>query len=156
MDILEVTAVLEYIRPLPYYMAIDSTQKVKAFVDGFSPVEEELRGLESFRKAVVKLAVEGIHHPPGCEEVEEPFVRISLTAGEAHQEPSLAFHISLGLHDWEGIDVWMLRWDSDKGGLKSPVFPAPEPALALLKHLLDRKTGQWATLVAFRPSRVDS
>lgn len=155
-DMLEIAAVMTYIRPLPYYMDIDSELTVRAFVDGACPVEEELRGLESFRKALIRLSEEGLSRPPNCGPTMEPFVRLKLMGGEGHQKPSLEFDMSLGLEQFGEMDVWVLHWRNEEGVYVSLMFPHVARALRILKCLLDKKTGKWASMVAFQSDRVDS
>ncbi|MBI2788187.1 MAG: hypothetical protein HYX59_05840 [Elusimicrobia bacterium] len=155
-DVLEIAAVLKYLRPVPGYMAIDCELTVRAFVDGGCPVEKELSELEAFRKTVIRLAGEGLARPPECGIADEPFVGLKLLGGECHQEPELEFHVSLGLERWGDRDVWALHWRNEEDRPVGPMFPEAGRALDMLKCLLDQKTGQWASFVPFQTDRVDS
>lgn len=156
-DDLEITAVLKYYRPMPGDMEIDCELTARAFVDGACPVEEELRGLEAFRKALIKLTEEGLSRPPNSGPSQAPFVGLTLTAGEEGREkPDLDFYVSLGREQLGDLDVWVLRWTNEEGVYVSPIFVDVGRALKILKYLLDKKTGQWASLVAFQTNHVDS
>ena len=154
-EVLQVTAVLKYIRPLPYYLGIDCNLEITAFVNGDSPVEKELSDLETFRKTVILLAEEGLDRPANCKAIEEPFVGIKLTAGGEDQESIYDFHLSLGWEPRKNANLWVLRWGKEN---EDHQFLCAElrPALALMKNLLDLKTAQWASQVVFRPSSADS
>lgn len=153
---LEIAAVLKYVRPIPNYMDIDCKLTVRAFVDGACPIEKELHGLEAFRNAVIRLVKEGLTHPPNCEATMEPFVSLKLTGGEGHQKPSLQFNVSVELEHRGNLDYWALHWENEEGQHVCPMFLDAERALSFLKCLLDKKTGEWATLVPFQTDRVDS
>lgn len=156
-DDLEIAAVLNYLRPVPGYMEIDCELTVRAFVDGACPVEEELRGLESFRKAIIRLTEEGLARPPNCRPSQAPFVGLNLTAGkEGHEKPELEFYVSLELEHMDNLDVWALRWNNEEGLHVRLMFLDVGRALKILKCLLDKKTGQWASFVPFQKKHVDS
>lgn len=157
IDMLEITAVLKYFRPVSGYMEIDCELTARAFVDGDGPVEDELRGLEAFRKAVVKLTEEGLARPPNCGPSQSPFVGLKLTANEEGGDKSgQEFYVSLELEHMGELDVWALRWNNEEGVHVRHIFLDVSQALGILKCLLDKKTGQWTSLVAFQKHRVDS
>lgn len=86
----------------------------------------------------------------------EPLVSLKLTGGEGHKKLDLEFYVSLGLEHCGDLDVWVLHWINEDGLNVRPMFPEAGRALKILKCLLDQKTGQWTSLVAFQDSRVDS
>lgn len=155
-DMLEITALLKYYRPVPGYMEIDCELTARAFVVGDHPVEKELRALEAFREALIRLTEEGLTHPPNYGPAQAPFVGLTLTGGGDNQKPILEFYVSLGLERLGDIDVWVLRWTDDEGVYMTPIFLDVSRALKILKYLLAKKTGDWASLVAFETDRVDS
>lgn len=157
MNRLEIGAAVKYERPLPYYMTSECSQFIMGFVHGDCRVEAELRGLESFRQAVVKLIQEGLTLPEGCEELEPPYVRVKLTAGEDHLEPTLEYNLIIEIEHCRELDVWKIHhWNSDPDVPQELIIPNPERALEFLKALLDRKTSEWASQVVFDGPAVDS
>lgn len=152
LQVLQIDAAIEYTRALPYYYDSECTQKLAVFVDGECAVEKELARLESFRRAVIKLAEEGLARPADCQPTDPPFVSFELTGGEAFQKPIHEFHMSLGLERFDDIEIWVLRFRTEKGEPRGPVFDDPAHALAIAKCLIDQETGWWATRVAFRAS----
>ncbi|MBI2386858.1 MAG: hypothetical protein HYV14_12755 [Elusimicrobia bacterium] len=155
-DDLVIIAHLEYLRPVPRYLEVDCALTVRAFVDGAYPVEQELRALEAFRKAVVRLTEEGLSRSPDCGPCMAPSVKLKLTGGEDNQDPDLEFHADLGLEHWGDLDFWVLHWRNEAGDYISPMFLDAGRALSFLKCLLDKKTGEWASRVSFEADRVDS
>lgn len=86
IEALEVAARLKYVRPLPdYFLGVDCELVMRAFVFGTHPIEEELGGLEAFRRSLTRMVREGLSHLD-CEKPEEPFV--SLTLEEARSTRS--------------------------------------------------------------------
>lgn len=150
LQVLQIGAVVEYIRALPYYYDSECIQKLAVFVDGGCEVEKELARLEAFRRAIIKLAEEGLERPPDCQPADPPFVSLELTAGEAFKRPVHEFNMSLGLEDCGGTDLWVLRWHTGKGDPRDPVFDDPAHALDIAKCLIDKETGTWASQVSFK------
>lgn len=157
MKQLEIAAEIEYVRPLPYYLSADCRQLVMGYVHGHCQPLDEFRGLESFRQAVIKLAREGLDHPPDCEPDEEPFVRVKLTTDADGAGPMPRFEVSLGWYPSDRGQCWELCWrraeDKDDEQMS---FAEVEHALEAMKMLLDKETGQWASQVTFQNARVDS
>lgn len=149
MDQIEICAEISYVRPLPYYLAIDTRQTVMGFVHGDCPPDEEFQGLEQFRQAVIRLAEEGLSHPEGCEKVEEPFVRVTMKAGPDHLKPTYEFDISAGFEEVAGVAVWVVHWNEDDASACRSIFPDAARALDAMKSVLDQKTGKWASEVVF-------
>jgi hypothetical protein len=157
MNKLEIGASIEYSRPLPYYLASQCVQYIMGFVYGDGQIEDELRGLESFRQAVVKLVQEGLTLPEGCEELDPPYVRVKLTAGEDHLAPTLEYNLIVEVEHHETLDLWKIRhWNSDGDIHQYFLIPNAERAVEFLKTMLDHKTGKWASKVVFDGRAVDS
>ncbi len=150
LQMLQIDAVLVYVRALPYYDDSECTQKLSVFVDGGGAVETELARLESFRKAIIKLAEEGLQRPAGCQPTDPPFVSIDLTAGEALQKPIQDFYVNLGLERHGDVDIWVMRFRAENGQPRDPVFDDSSHALKIAKGLIDQRTAMWATCVAFQ------
>ncbi len=152
LQVLQIDAVIEYTRALPYYYDCDCSQKLAVFIDGEREVEKELARLESFRRAIIRLAEEALARPEDCQPTDPPFVSIELSAGEAFKNPTHEFHVSLGLERLEDMEIWVLRFRSENGEPRDPVFDDPVHALEIAKSLIERETARWATQVAFHPS----
>jgi hypothetical protein len=154
---LEIGASIKYSRPLPYYLPSECCQHIMGFVYGDGQVEEEFRGLESFRQAVVKLVQEGLTLPEGCEGLESPFVRVKLTAGEDHLKPTLEYNLIVEIEQHDTFALWKIRhWNCDGDLEQHFLIPNPERAVSFLKSMLDHKTGEWASRVVFDARAVDS
>jgi hypothetical protein len=152
LQVLQIDAVVEYTRALPYYYDCECVQKLAVFIDGEREVEKELARLESFRRAIIRLAEEGLARPADCQPTDPPFVSIELAAGEAFKSPMHEFHMSLGLERFEDVEIWVLRFRNGNGEPRGPVFDDPAHALEIAKSIIDRETAGWATQVAFHPA----
>ena len=100
---------------------------------------------------MIRLTEEALARPVNCEPSAPPFVGLNLTAGrEDAEEPELEFYVSFEREHLENLDVWALRWSNEDGLYVRLMFLEVGRALDILKCLLDKKTGQWASLVPFK------
>lgn len=151
MDCLEIVADVNFLKPIPDYSDIECTQRVLAFVVGECPPDEQIRGLEAFRRVVLRLVEEGLRHEPGCSASDLPYVSLTLKAGEECGELvwNLSFFISI---NDEG--VCRLEFNGDEDARFELDFVRSEDALASVKDMLDKETGRWAAQVSFELERA--
>lgn len=154
MDQLEICAEIFYVRPLPYYLEIDSRQTIMGFVNGDGSPEQEFRSLEQFRRAVIKLAEEGLVRPEGCGEAMLPHVRVVLKAGQDFLKPTHEFDVAIARENLATGGVWTVQWKED-GNFRRGCFPSSAPALAVMKAVLDEMTAKWASAVIFETRATD-
>lgn len=155
MDQLEICAEIFYVRPLSYYLEIDSRQTIMGFVHGDCAPVQEFRGLEQFRRAIIKLVEEGLARPEGCGESMAPHVRIILKAGQDFLKPIHEFDIAIARENSVDAGVWTVQWKED-GNFRRGCFPNSAPALSVMKAVLDEITAKWASAVVFETKASDS
>jgi hypothetical protein len=146
MHCLEIVAELKFLKPIPDYLDISCVQRIAAFVSGDSPPDEEIRRLEVFRRTVVRLMKEGLHHEPGCDASELPYVSLTIEAGEECRESTWRMDAFIDMDDKGRC---RLRYSAGEDADRDHRFAGSEDALAEIKRLLDRETGRWAAQVVF-------
>ena len=146
MRCLEIAADIEFLKPIPNYSDIECALRVLAIVAGDQPPDKEIRRLEAFRRTVLRLVKEGLHHEPGCEASDRPYVSLTIKAGEECKKPSWEMDAFIGVNENGSC---RLRFSAGKDVDRDLSFTRLEDALAEIKMLLDRETGCWAAQVAF-------
>lgn len=151
MRCLEIAADIEFLKPIPDYSDIECTQRVLAFVVGDRPPEEQIRGLEAFRRVVFRLVEEELRHEPGYEASDLPYVSLTLKAGEECAEPVWKLLFFISINDEGGC---RLSFHGDEDARFELDFMRSVDALTAVKDLLDKETGRWAAQVSFGLERA--
>lgn len=146
---LEIVAKLRFLKPIAGYSDIECEQIIAAFVSGDEAADEEIRRLEAFRRALLRLAGEALEHDPRYAASDVPHLHLTLRGGEECGEPLWVSRYFVSVDD-----ECCLELVSERGWRR--VFSRPDQALAALKMLVDAQTGFWASCVAFGARRAGS
>ena len=133
----------------PHSISFEETRETMFIIDGGSPFQKELNGLERFRNSamqVIAFAMENSRDPGGN---EPAFILLKFEA-ELEDCTSIGGHTVRVEQDGAGKNVWAIVWLDSKGNaLRSFAAESGEDCLGPVRLILQKITANWMSLVEF-------